>query len=179
MKARKSINYVFTVFAVLLAFFPFLTTFNEMMTRFAETLGFYRFIQAWVVPIEVKMVAVLLSPLAIKLTVYNESAMLVNGRFAHITWNCIGWQSMLLLCITLLIGLQGNYSFSSRIEVILIGIVGTYLMNILRMAFIVGLFVYSLPLFAIIYHNILAIVATLSWLFCFWWFCYTYILVRT
>lgn len=176
MKANKSFVSFFTVVAVFLAFFPFVTTFNEVLARLAESTGFYHWIQAWIVPVEVRMVSVMLSPFAIKLQVYNGSSLWVNGSFAHVTWNCIGWQSILLLFITFLIGLQGNYTFLSRLEVIGIGILGTYLINLVRMAFIIGLFAYSHPLFAIVYHDVLAIVVTLAWLFLFWWFAYRYVL---
>ena len=60
--------------------------------------------------------------------------------------------------------------------IVLIGVLGTYLINIFRMAFIVGLFAYSHPLFAIVYHDVLSIVVTLGWLFFFWWFAYKYVL---
>ncbi|GHO85216.1 hypothetical protein [Dictyobacter formicarum] len=173
---KKQIRYLFTGLALFLAFFPFLTTFNEIGTRIAENSPLYHFLQEWVVPFEVKMVANILRLFAIKLSVYGNSTIAINHNLAKISWNCIGWQSMLLVVISLIMGLQGNFTIASKIETILLALIGTYFINIFRMVFILWLLATANPLYALIYHNLLAIIVTLLWLFLFWWFSYGFVL---
>ncbi len=170
------------VFATLLIFFvlnliflPFLVTFNDFLTKVVEGVHAYSLLQQYLVPIEVKMVVVLLSPFHIRLAA-STTGVIVNGLYAGITWNCIGWQSLLLFCLSLIVGLRISYTKQSMGEAIAIGLVGTFLINLLRMAFTVLLLAYSQPLFAVIFHDYLAAGVTIGWLFVFWWFAYGFVL---
>ncbi len=132
-------------------------------------------VQERIVPLEVKMVGVLVRPLGINYLAH-QNGMTVNGTYAGMTWNCLGWQSLLLFLITLLVGLRGNYTLGSKIEAVVIGLLGTFLVNLLRLVLIVLLLGYSRPIFAVVYHDYLAAVVTIFWLFAFWWFSYSYVL---
>jgi len=138
-------------------------------------LGAYMWVQERIVPLEVKMVGVLVTPLGINYLAH-QNGMTVNGTYAGMTWNCIGWQSLLLLLITLVVGLRGNYTLVSKIETVLIGLLGTFIVNLLRLTLIVILLAYSRPLFAVVYHDYLAAIITILWLFGFWWFSYSFVL---
>ncbi|MBU3957024.1 exosortase/archaeosortase family protein, partial [Patescibacteria group bacterium] len=127
-------------------------------------------------PLEVKMVGVLVKPLGINYLAH-QNGMTINGTYAGMTWNCIGWQSLLLLVITLIVGLRGNYTLASKIETVLIGLLGTFLVNLLRLTLIVVILAYSRPLFAVVYHDYLAAIVTILWLFVFWWFAYSFVLL--
>ncbi len=175
MREKRTFGIIFALLAILLAILPILVTFNEALTHIVESLGFYMWVQEKIVPTEVKMISLLVSPFKINF-VAHQNGMTVNGIYAEMTWNCIGWQSLLLLTITLLVGLRGNYTRSSKIETILIGILGTFLINLLRLTFIVLLLAYSRPIFAVVYHDYLAAIVTVLWLFGFWWFSYAYVL---
>jgi len=175
MKEKRTFAIIFALLAVFLAILPFLVTFNEVLTRIVERLQFYMWVQEKIVPVEVKMVAVLVSPFKINF-VAHSNGMTVNGIYAGMTWNCIGWQSLLLLIITLVVGLRGSYTLSSKLETIMIGLLGTFLVNLLRLALIVILLAYSRPLFAVVYHDYLAAIVTILWLFVFWWFSYSFVL---
>jgi len=58
----------------------------------------------------------------------------------------------------------------------LIGILGTFLINLLRIALTVVLLVVSRPLFAVVFHDYLAAIMTIIWLVIFWWFAYSFVL---
>jgi len=175
MRQKRTFTTIFALLAVFLAVLPFLVTFNEALTHIVERLRLYMWIQERIVPLEVKMVGVLVSPLGINYLAH-QNGMTVNGTYAGMTWNCIGWQSLLLLIITLVVGLRGNYTLVSKIETVLIGLLGTFLVNMARLVFIVILLAYSRPLFAVVYHDYLAAIVTILWLFGFWWFSYSYVL---
>lgn len=177
MNQKRTFAIIFALLAVFLAVLPFLVSFNDVLTRLIEGIGAYRWVQERIVPLEVKMVAVLVRPLGIDY-VSHQTGMKVNGTYAGMTWNCLGWQSLLLLIITFVFGLRGNYTFWSKTETVLIGLLGTFLVNLLRLVFIVLLLAYSRPLFAVVYHDYLAAIVTIFWLFGFWWFAYSFVLVE-
>lgn len=175
VKQKRTFTLIFSLLAVFLAVLPFLVTFNEALTHLVEKLRLYMWVQEQIVPLEVKMVGVLVSPLGINYLAH-QNGMTVNGIYAGMTWNCIGWQSLLLLIITLGVGLRGNYTLVSKIEAVLIGFLGTFLVNLTRLVFVTLLLAYARPLFAIVYHDYLAAIVTILWLFGFWWFSYSYVL---
>ncbi|OGV89163.1 hypothetical protein A2Z41_02395 [Microgenomates group bacterium RBG_19FT_COMBO_39_10] len=175
MKEKKTFGIIFALLAIFLAILPFLVSFNEVLTHLVEKLSFYMWVQERIVPLEVKMVGVLISPLGIDYLAH-QNGMTVNGIYAGMTWNCLGWQSLLLFLITIVFGLRGNYSFWSSFETFLIGLLGTFLVNLLRLVFVVLLLAYSRPLFAVVYHDYLAAIMTILWLFVFWWFSYSFVL---
>lgn len=175
MKEKRTFTIIFALLAVLLALLPFLVSFNEALTHLVERVSLYMWVQEKIVPLEVKMVGVLVSPLGLNY-VAHQNGLTVNGTYARMTWNCIGWQSLLLLVITLIVGLRGNYTLWSKTETILIGLLGTFLVNLLRLTLIVVILAFSRPLFAVVYHDYLAAIVTILWLFTFWWFSYSYVL---
>jgi len=174
---KKVFIYLFLGFTLVMVALPFVVTANEFLTGVVEKNLLYEWIQNNVVPIEAKMMGVILLPFG-----YNyaysptNSTIVVDGLNMQITWNCLGWQSFLLLFITLLIGFRGKYSRLSILEALGIGILGTFWLNILRMLFTVLLAVHAPPIFRIVFHDYLAAATTLIWLFVFWWFSYSYIL---
>lgn len=175
MKQKRTFVIIFTLLAVFLAVLPFLVSFNEVLTHLVEQFRIYMWVQERIVPLEVKMVGVLVRPLGINF-IAHPNGMTVNGIYAGMTWNCIGWQSLLLLVITLIVGLRGNYTFWSKIEAVIIGLLGTILVNLLRMALTIIILVVSRPLFAVVFHDYLAAIVTILWLFAFWWFSYSFVL---
>jgi len=175
MRQKQTFIVIFALFAVFLAVLPFLVTFNEALTHLIERIGIYVWIQERIVPLEVRMVGALVKPLGINYLAHSEG-MTINGTYARMTWNCIGWQSLLLFFVSAIVGLRGSYTLWSKIEAILIGLLGTVLVNLGRMAAIVVILAVSRPLFAIVFHDYLAAIVTIIWLFAFWWFSYAYVL---
>ncbi len=175
---RRS-NVFSTIFALLIVFLmvmPFLLTFNESLTRFVEKFRLYSALQEFVVPIQVQVVTLLVRILGIK-AVAHVNGFEVNGTYLVMTWNCVGWQSLLLFAITLYVGFKnGAYTLWSKVETVVIGILGTFLVNIVRLTVIVVIFAYLRPIYGIVYHDYLAALVTAVWLFVFWWFSYKYVL---
>lgn len=175
MREKQTFTIIFALLAVILAVLPFLVSLNEVLTHLVEKFNLYIWVQDKIVPVEVKMVGVLVSPFGVNY-VAHQNGMTVNGLYAQMTWNCIGWQSLLLLGITLIAGIRGNYTFWSKVEMMVIGLLGTFLVNLFRLTVIALLLAYARPLFAVVYHDYLAAIVTILWLFFFWWFSYSFVL---
>jgi exosortase/archaeosortase family protein len=88
----------------------------------------------------------------------------------------LGWQSMILLALTLVTGLRGPYTLFSKLEVIVFGVLGTFLSNLFRMALITSLAYYWNNVAAMIIHDYFAMFVALIWMVFFWWFSYAYLL---
>jgi len=176
MKQKRVFQLIFTGLAIMLVALPFILPFNDILTRIVEKFGWYMWIQEKIVPWEVKMVGVMVRPLGIKFTAYPDG-FTANGIYAKFSWNCIGWQSLALFLISLPFGFKGgSYTLFSKIEAFLIGFLGTFLINLLRVTFTVVLLVVSKPLYAIVFHDYLAAIITICWLILFWWFSYAFVL---
>lgn len=178
-KQKRVFVIIFLGLTVLLVVLPFVVTANELLTRFVESNFLYIWIQNNIVPVEAKMMGVLLIPFGYSYAFSPSNSMIVvNGLNMGITWNCLGWQSFLLFLITLLVGFRGKYKTVSVIEALGIGILGTFWLNIFRMLLTVLLAVHLPSVFRIVFHDYLAAGTTVVWLFFFWYFCYWYVLEK-
>jgi len=174
MKQSK-FSVLFMVAALLLMTMPFITTFNEFLTSLFLKWKLYRVLEEWVVPYQARVLAGLFSlfPVSVEAT---SKGIWLSGNFLELQWNCLGWQSAVLLLASFVTGFQGKFTKTSRIEVILIGTLGTYLVNFMRM-FIVGFFaVFFGALPARIFHDWFSLSLVLIWFFLFWWFSYSFVL---
>lgn len=141
-RQKKTFISIFSFLTILLATLPFLLTFNEILTHFVESIKVYGWIQKFIVPVQIKMVGVLVRPFGINYAA-TGSTISINGHFAALTWNCLGWQSLLLLMITLIAAFrEGQYTFLSKVEAVVIGLTGTFLINLFRISFIVMLLLF-------------------------------------
>lgn len=176
-KQKRVFAGIFLGFTLILIVLPFLVTFNEILTKIVERNFLYLWVQESIVPLEAKMMGVILMPFG-----YNyafsptNSTIVVNGLNMKITWNCLGWQSLFLVLITFLVGFRDKYTKLSLFQAIAIGILGTFWLNIFRMLFTVLLAVHAPAVFRIVFHEYLAAGTTVVWLFFFWWFSYSFIL---
>jgi exosortase/archaeosortase family protein len=179
---KATFKLLLVILALALLFLPLVTTFNEFLTRVVMNFKLYRLIQNFIVPFEAKMVTVVLR--AVRIPAFPTPAS-VNigqpttiGNSIAISWNCIGWQSFILLVITLITGLQGPYHPWTKIQTILIGFLGTFLLNIFRISFVVILAYRLSQTAALIFHDYFSTVLIVLWLFFFWWFAYTFVLEK-
>jgi len=183
MKQKKVFKKILLITAIILPVLPVIVTFSSVLTSFFEKMEWYLWIQEAVVPFESRLVAVLIRVVGIKGMISsnaNYSMVLLKPEGillpVVISWNCLGWQSMILLSLTLITGLRGKYTFLSKIQVLILGILGTFLSNLFRMAFIVALAFYWNQLAARIVHDYFASFIALIWLIFFWWFSYSFVL---
>ena len=140
MKTRQRDDVNLTLIALtcaLLMVLPLVTTFDELLTTWAMRLGADNPLQA-IVPVEARMVVSLLGLAGIHAAasgshlVVWDSAGSMHTLF--ISWNCIGWQSLILFGVSLISGLRGGHTLESRAQVLCIGLAGTMLLNLLRVA---------------------------------------------
>jgi len=167
--------------AGLLLVLPFITTFNEFLTKAVIELRLDAILTDWVVPTEVRFIALLLQPFGIQTEVSDTALYLYRSGSTlpipiHISWNCVGWQSFILFGITLITGLQGHIPRRRKIQVIVVGLLGTFWMNLIRMAS-VALVAYlfgQIP--AVIFHDYGGTLIILVWLVVFWYVLFNYFL---
>jgi exosortase/archaeosortase family protein len=176
---KPIIRLILIMGAVLLMILPFVTTFNEFLTRIVENAGLNVILTDWVVPIEARMIAVILGIVGIPSQVSTTSIYLDKGGFflpVYISWNCVGWQSFILYAATLVTGIQGPYTKVSKAEAMVVGFLGTFLLNLLRIASVAAVAYFFGQLPAVIYHDYGGTVIILLWLFVYWWFSHGWLL---
>jgi exosortase/archaeosortase family protein len=93
-----------------------------------------------------------------------------------ISWNCIGWQSLVLLGLSLLSGLRGRQPLEARVQVVIIGVAGTMLLNLLRVAAVAALAATWGQTPALLFHDYGGTILVVGWLFAFWAFAQRWIL---
>ena len=176
---RPFIRLLLVIGAILLMVLPFITTFNEFLTRMVEISGLDVYLTDWIVPTEARLVAVLLGLIGIPSQVSPTTIYLDKGGFllpVYISWNCVGWQSFILYTVTLATGIQGPFSRGSKVGTMVAGFLGTFLVNLLRVASVAVVAYHFGTLPAVIYHDYGGTLIILAWLFGFWWFSHGWLL---
>lgn len=165
--------------AGLLLVLPFITTFNEFLTKAVIELRLESILTDWVVPTEVRFIALILQPFGIQAQVSDAALYLYQPGSTfpipvYISWNCVGWQSFILFGITLITGLQGPLSRRRKLQLIALGLLGTFWMNLLRMSSValVAYFFGRLP--AVVFHDYGGTLMILAWLVIFWYLLFNY-----
>ena len=84
---------------------PHIQTANELMTNIALRTGAYSFIERFIVPSMTRMVAsILLNVFGVKTSFSGGSLFVFTETLPYelnLSWNCVGWQSLVLLAFTL------------------------------------------------------------------------------
>ncbi|OGK19091.1 hypothetical protein A2799_04830 [Candidatus Roizmanbacteria bacterium RIFCSPHIGHO2_01_FULL_39_24] len=176
-RAKRSASNLFIVLVVFLMVLPFFVTFNEFLTRIVESTSLFRFIEKIIVPYEVMLTRTIVSFFGVE-TQPGTVAVIKDGvnQYTYIAWNCIGWQSLVILFVSLKSGLVSGFTKSSRLEAVVFALVGTFLMNLARISAILIILYYFGRGPSSFFHNYISIIITTAWLFFFWWFVYRFIL---
>lgn len=166
------------VTAILLVVLPFVSTFDDVLTQIGMRLGIAAPLQ-WIVPAEVRVTVVMLSVFGIhagaagnQLVVWNLSG---APQTLFISWNCVGWQSLILLGLSLMVGLRGRMTLATRLEVIALGVVGTVLINIARITVVCLLAALAGYTPAVLFHDYGGTLLLVAWLFTFWLIAYRWL----
>lgn len=182
MKSRDRDNLNLTLLAILCALLmllPLVTTFDDFLTTWALQFGANNPLQA-IVPIEARMVVGLLSLAGIHAAASGSHLVVWDSAGAmhtlFISWNCIGWQSLVLLGVSFMSGLRGRHPIEARIQVIVIGIAGTMLLNLLRVAVVAGIAATVGVTPAVLFHDYGGTILVVAFLFGFWIFVQRWIL---
>src|SRR3990167_2585174 len=93
---RTPFSKVVILAALLLMTLPFVSSFNSFLTELFLKWEAYRILENWVVPYEAKLLAGILNVLGLG-TKAVDRGVWVEGAFLEIQWNCLGWQSAVLL----------------------------------------------------------------------------------
>ncbi|GHO85224.1 hypothetical protein KSZ_32300 [Dictyobacter formicarum] len=178
--STKTFRNLFFVAVIILLILPFWITSQEFFTRIVMSMGWYRSIQAVIVPYELHLISLLLSlfgcSLQIGSTFIQWQTSQGGNEVIYLAWNCVGWQTFILLFITLFSGLSGNHTFLSKMITLGIGIMGTYLINCLRLMLIILVYIWTGRTFGTIFHDYFSNIFTLIWLSFYWWFSYKFVL---
>ncbi len=105
----------------------------------------------------------------------EQPAIFRNIYRLFISWNCVGWQSLILLGLSLMVGLRGPMTLATRIEVIALGVLGTLLVNIARITVVCALAALVGYLPAILFHDYGGTLLLVAWLFTFWLIAYRWL----
>jgi exosortase/archaeosortase family protein len=164
----------------LLMVLPLVTTFDDLLTAWALQLGAGNPLQS-IVPVEARMVVGLLGLVGVHAAA-SGSYLVVWDRAGSmhsllISWNCIGWQSLILLGVSFLSGLRGHQTREARAQIVIIGIAGTMLLNLLRVAAVAVLAATAGQTTAVLFHDYGGTALMVGWLFVFWIFVQRWILV--
>jgi exosortase/archaeosortase family protein len=174
VKTRDRDNINLTLIAItcaLLMVLPLVTTFDDLLTAWAMQFGANNPLQA-IVPVESRMVVSLLGLVGVHaaasgshLVVWDASG---SMHTLFISWNCIGWQSLVLFGVSLVTGLRGAQSAESRIQIVCIGVAGTMLLNLLRVSLVALIAATAGVTPAILFHDYGGTVMFVGFLFAFW-----------
>ena len=179
-QAKRTFSTVLILVVAVLVVLPFWTSFQDLLTRFVMNVGWYRALQDWIVPYELRIIGTSLALAGFPIRVgkaYIEWKTVGGGNeVIYLAWNCVGWQTLVLFLLTLFTGLSGHYSILSKLETLAIGILGTYLLNMFRLILVVVVYFWAGRPFGVIFHDYFSNLFSLGWLFFFWWFSYTYVL---
>jgi exosortase/archaeosortase family protein len=177
---RDNVNLtLLALLCALLMLLPLVTTFDDLLTNWAMQLGANNPLQA-IVPVEARMVVALLGLIGIHAAASGSHLVVWDGGGAmhtlYISWNCIGWQSLVLLGVSFLSGLRGHQALEARIQVIVIGVAGTLLLNLARVAAVAAIAATLGVTPAVLFHDYGGTILVISFLFLFWIFVQRWIL---
>ena len=176
---RDSNLTIIAMACALLMLLPLVTTFDEMLTSWAMLLGAANPLQA-IVPTEARMVVSLLSVLGVHAAASGSHLVVWDAtgsmHVLFISWNCIGWQSLVLFAVSLISGLRGGHSLEARLQVVCIGIAGTMLLNLMRVAAVAWLAAAVGVAPAVLFHDYGGTVLFVGFLFGFWAFAQRWVL---
>ena len=179
-QSKRTLTGVLTLVVLVLIILPFWTSFQDLLTRFIMQVGLYRSLQDIIVPYEIRVIGTLLTLAGFPVRVgqaYIEWTKASGGNeVIYLAWNCVGWQTLVLFGITLITGLSGRHTPASKAETLAIGILGTYLVNVLRLVLVVVVYFVAGRPFGIVFHDYFSNLLTLGWLFFFWRFSYSFTL---
>ncbi len=180
LRERDALNMtLIAISCALLMVLPLVTTFDDLLTTWALGLGANNPLQA-IVPEQARMVVGLLSVFGIHaaaagnyMVVWDRSG---SMHTLLISWNCIGWQSLILLGVSFMSGLRGRHPLEARIQAVIIGVAGTMLLNLFRVAAVAALAASWGQTAAVLFHDYGGTILVVGWLFVFWIFVQRWIL---
>jgi len=116
----------------LLMVLPLVTTFDDLLTVWALQLGAGNPLQT-IVPVEARMVVSVLGIVGVHAAASGSHIVVWDRRGSMhallISWNCIGWQSLILLAVSFMSGLRRAHPLEARAQIVIIGVAGTMMLS--------------------------------------------------
>lgn len=179
--ASRPIGTLVAAASIALLVLPFFSTFGELLTRAAMVAGFDAWLGEWIAPIEARFVHGALSLVGVPSAASGPLLYVGSGPASialFISWNCVGWQTLLFLGASMATGLQGEYTLRSRVEVVALGVAGIAALNVARIT-AVALVAFAFDRVpAVVVHDYGSVLATVAFLMAFWAFAYNVVLER-
>jgi exosortase/archaeosortase family protein len=179
--AARPVGALIAVGSIALMVMPFFSTFGELLTNAAMTAGFDAWLGQWVAPTEIHLVRGVLALVGLRSAAEGQILFVGDGARGialFVSWNCVGWQTLIFLGVSMLSGLYGGYTRRSRVEVAFLGIAGIVMLNILRIAVVAIVAFHFGQLPAVIVHDYGSVIGTVAFLMGFWAFAYNVVLER-
>jgi exosortase/archaeosortase family protein len=163
----------------MLLILPFVTTFDEFLTAATKQFGLVHPLLSLAAP-EARAVVALLGVLGVKAQAAGDVLYVWDWAGQRqallISTTCIGWQSLILLGLSCLVGLRGPYSREAKVQVLLIGVLGTVLVNLARMT-VVCMVAAEFGFWpAVLVHDYGGTLIIVAWLFAFWTFAHRWVI---
>ncbi|TME07564.1 MAG: exosortase/archaeosortase family protein [Chloroflexi bacterium] len=157
--------------ALMLIALPVVTTVDDLLNSIGANFGLDAAVQFVARP-EAHAVVGILGLMGVRAMVAGPQILIWDGhghaQYLLISATCIGWQSLLLLALSLVVGLRGPYSFEARSQVVLLGVLGTVLVNVVRMSAVALVAAWGGFVPAVIFHDYGGTALIVLWLFAFW-----------
>jgi len=111
VRQKRVFKIALAALAIMLAILPFVVSINDILTRAVENFGWYMWIQKKIVPWEVRLVGVMVSPLGIDFVAHPEG-FTANGTYAKLCKsgydNCCDARSQMLSQVPIIISYLGK-----------------------------------------------------------------------
>jgi exosortase/archaeosortase family protein len=163
--------------AVLMLMTPFVATMDDLLAAVVQRLGLDAAVAFIAIP-EARLVVTLLNLFGVAASSSGATITVAGATPVALVigWNCVGWQGLVLLGLTFAVGLRPQDGWEARIEVVVIGVLGTVIINLGRIALVAVLAAKAGYYPAIFVHDWAATLATVAWLAAFWVFAQRYVL---
>ncbi len=112
-RGTATFKVIIIITALTMLALPFIITFNEFLTAVVARMRLDTVLVSWAGPTEARLIGAILRIFNIDVVVAGSSLHLNSPEHSlvlYISWNCIGWQSFIMLAVTLLICLRGPYT---------------------------------------------------------------------
>jgi len=178
MRAGRSVGIVVAGgAAALMLLTPFVATMDDLLAALAQRFGLDAAVAFVAIP-EARLVAALLNLFGVAASSTGATITVAGAQPVALVigWNCVGWQGLVLLGLTFAVGLRPQDAWEARMHVVLIGVLGTVIVNLARIAVVAVLAADAGYYPAIFVHDWAATIATVVWLTAFWLFAQRYVL---
>jgi exosortase/archaeosortase family protein len=165
--------------AVMLMTVPLLITGDQLLTSIAQGLHVDDAL-GWLTPGIARLTAAMLGLFGVHAATSGADVLPQIGDTyspaVAVSWNCLGWQSLVLAALSLTVGLRGERSWAVRAGLVFAALVGTVLVNVLRIAVVCVLAARWGYSTALLFHDYGGAVLVIAWLCLFWAVAYGWVL---